>query len=234
MRKFKGFAPGRQKTIPLMVQFFTDLLPLIDDVAELKVILFCFQALHQKEGPYRFLRLRDFQDNSVLMDGLAQPDTALDGEKILKAALAKAVKQGALLAADVLLENGAETLYFMNTARGRNAVEQIRGGKWRPDRNTLGIEILPERPNVFALYEANVGLLTPLIADAIKDAEDDYPTLWIEDAIKLAVEQNKRSWSYIRAILERWKQEGRNSHETAQRHRGENYLPGQYDEFLKS
>lgn len=233
MRKFKGFAPGRQKTIPLMVQFFTELMPLIDDLAEMKVTLFCFQALHQKEGNYRFLRLRDFQDNAALMNGLGTLDGG-DSDKVLHAALAKAVTREVLLAAVVALENGEETLYFLNTSRGRNAVEQIRGGKWRPDRDSLGIEILPERPNVFALYEANVGLLTPLIADAIKDAEEDYPTLWIEDAIKLSVEQNKRSWSYIRAILERWKLEGRNSHEKPQRHRGENYLPGQYDEFLKS
>ena len=66
-----------------------------------------------------------------------------------------------------------------------------------------------ERPNVFGVYEQNIGPLTPLIADALKDAEQSYPAEWINEAIELAVRNNKRSWSYCEAILKRWKEEGR-------------------------
>jgi DnaD/phage-associated family protein len=66
-----------------------------------------------------------------------------------------------------------------------------------------------ERPNVFGLYEENIGPLTPLIGDALKDAEQSYAPEWIRDAIELAVRNNKRSWSYCEAILRRWKEEGR-------------------------
>ncbi len=65
------------------------------------------------------------------------------------------------------------------------------------------------RPNIFELYEANIGALTPMIADALTDAEEDFAPQWIEDAIRLAVENNKRNWKYCLAILERWKAEGK-------------------------
>ena len=64
-------------------------------------------------------------------------------------------------------------------------------------------------PNIFSLYEANIGMLTPMIADDLREAESLYPASWIEDAFREAVEQNKRSWRYVERILERWSQEGK-------------------------
>ena len=66
-----------------------------------------------------------------------------------------------------------------------------------------------ERLNVFKLYEENIGPLTPLIADALKDAEKTYSREWVADAIGLAVANNKRNWKYCEAILKRWKEDGR-------------------------
>jgi DNA replication protein len=71
----------------------------------------------------------------------------------------------------------------------------------------LHVEV--ERPNIFVLYEQNIGLLTPLIAEDLKDAADQYPMEWIEAAFREAVHQNKRNWRYISAILRRWETEGR-------------------------
>ena len=62
-----------------------------------------------------------------------------------------------------------------------------------------------DRPNVFKLYEENIGPLTPMIADALKDAETIYSIEWIAEAIELAVKNNKRNWKYSEAILKRWK-----------------------------
>ena len=65
-----------------------------------------------------------------------------------------------------------------------------------------------ERPNIFQLYEENVGMLTPLVADELRAAEEEYPAGWVEAAIREAAAGNVRSWRYIEAILERWKREG--------------------------
>jgi DnaD/phage-associated family protein len=230
---FGGFSSRKQKTIPLYAEFFSDLLPLIDDLAELKVLLFCFRALQQKEGVYRYMLRRDFLNDAALMQGLAVCNPQHAPENILDAALAKAIDRGALLCAEIMLANKAEVLYFMNTARGRTAIQQIQSGKWQPGLEAL-IEILPDRPNIYTLYEQNIGLLTPMIAEALKDAEKEFPVGWLEDALKLAVEHNKRSWRYMHAILDRWRTEGKRDHETTGRHTGESYLPGQYDDYLKS
>ncbi|HUT96533.1 MAG TPA: DnaD domain protein, partial [Dehalococcoidales bacterium] len=64
-------------------------------------------------------------------------------------------------------------------------------------------------PDIFSLYEQNIGMLTPMIAEELRDALKVYPENWINDAIKEAVSNNKRKWSYISAILERWTTEGR-------------------------
>jgi DnaD/phage-associated family protein len=101
-------------------------------------------------------------------------------------------------------------LYFMNTEKGRAAVEGITRGAWRPDPDQEAtITLLVERPNIFILYEQNIGPLTPLMADELRDAEQTYPGRWIEEAIELAVTNNARKWRYVQAILERWRQEGK-------------------------
>lgn len=68
-----------------------------------------------------------------------------------------------------------------------------------------------EQARVFRLYEQNIGVLAPLIADAIKDAIRTYTAAWVADAIEVAVEHNVRKWAYIASILERWIVDGKNS-----------------------
>jgi DnaD/phage-associated family protein len=72
-------------------------------------------------------------------------------------------------------------------------------------RGTLRVE----RPSIFTLYEQNVGLVTPIIADRIVEAIERYPEPWVEDAIEEAVAYNRRNWRYIQRILENWASEGR-------------------------
>ena len=57
----------------------------------------------------------------------------------------------------------------------------------------------PERPNVFRLYEENIGMLTPMVADELRAAEEEYPSGWVEAAIREAAAGNVRSWRYIEA-----------------------------------
>jgi DnaD/phage-associated family protein len=64
------------------------------------------------------------------------------------------------------------------------------------------------KPDIFELYEQNIGPLTPMIAEELKDAEGQYPADWFLPVFRIAVEQNKRRWSYIAAILRRWEAEG--------------------------
>jgi DnaD/phage-associated family protein len=65
------------------------------------------------------------------------------------------------------------------------------------------------RSNVFSLYEQNIGALTPMISEELRDMAETYPAQWIEDAIRVAVKNNVRRLKYILAVLERMRSEGR-------------------------
>jgi DNA replication protein len=221
MKPFNGFSNGKANTIPVHAQFFSEVLPLVDDLAEMKVILFCYWALQQKQGDFRYLRHEDFVKSEALMQGLVAIDG--DTDTLLNKALAKAVEHGVLLVADVELDTEQEHLYFVNTERGRKAIEQIAAGHWHNGFDEP-VEILPERPTIYKLYEENIGPLTSGIAERLKMAEKEYQYEWIVDAINIAIENNVRNWKYISTILKRWQQEGRTdgSDEAFKRNSGKN------------
>jgi DnaD/phage-associated family protein len=196
MKTFSGFPSGKVNIVGIPRPVFTDLIPIIDDLAELKLTFHVLWRLRQQRGKMRYLRFSDLASDQVLLSGLGKSPL-----ETLRSALDRVVDRGTLLR--VKPPNGDETIYFANTAKGRAAVEALARGE-RPD----DIETI-ERPNVFTLYEQNIGMLTPLIAEELREAEETYPAAWIEEAFREAVSLNKRSWRYIHAILERWRNEGK-------------------------
>ena len=212
---FNGFGK-RDKKIMLPEAFFSDLLPLIDDLAELKVTLFCMWAMQQREGRYRYLTHTDFTANEPFLAGLRAACPHQEPEETLAAGLKRAIERGTLITAEITRSDGTpHTLYFMNTARGREAREAIAQGNWT---DTAQVEILPPRPTIYRLYEQEIGALTPMIADELKDIEQNYLDEWIRDAVRVAVREQKRHIRYISAVLERWRKEGKTDDEITGRH----------------
>jgi DnaD/phage-associated family protein len=233
MKGFPGFPPGKTRLVALPELVFSELLPLIDDLVELKITLHCYWRLSQGQGPVRFVRQADLLNDSVLLTGLAgQSDS--DVTTVLETALERAVARGTLLHVRVEQDAKTEDWYFANTAKGRAAVGQMKRGK-RPDGIPAVDRADTTRPNIFTLYEQNIGLLQPLIADELRQAERDYPAGWIEEAFQLAAEANVRRWSYVRAILERWSSEGKHdgtSRRDTEPHR-RRYVEGEYADYIE-
>ena len=196
MKTFPGFSSGPARPVPLPDAFFVELLPLIDDFGELRVTLTCFRIVTRKSGSPRAIRWADLAADAGLR--------AMMEEAEIRAGVECAVTRGTLLHVWADVGDGPEALYFINTERGREAVRMLQRGE-RPEG--LAPAEPPasqvERPNIFALYEQNIGLLTPMLADELRDAEATYPAMWIEEAFRQAVRQNARSWAYVRKILER-------------------------------
>ncbi|QPC84658.1 DnaD domain protein [Phototrophicus methaneseepsis] len=233
---FKGFNASKDNVIRVHAQFFTELLPQIDDMAELKLTLYCYHVLHQIDGAYRYLHYSDFRENGAFMGMLEATAPDKDPDELLDETIMKALSRGTLLYVAVELETGPEALYFMNTDKGREAIDQLKSGNWQPDR-VRAVEVLPPRLNAFALYEANIGPLTPRIKDEIVDAEEEFSAAWVEDAINQAVQQNVRKWSYVRAVLKRWQQEGKRQDERLSGsglEDGKRYATGKYADFIDS
>ena len=225
MNKFKGFTDSETFSV-LPDTFFHQLLKQIEDVAELKVTLYLIWRIEHMEGPFRALRRLDFNGKDL---GLAA-DAVNSG-------LEKAVKRGTLLkvqkAGGEPGRNDAEVYFLLNSPRGRAGFAAIESGQWNPKTGAAAPPV--ERPNVFKLYEENIGPLTPLIADALKDAEETYSAAWIGESIELAVKNNKRSWRYCEAILKRWKEEGRaekqDRRDAEKDHR--KYIQGEYADYIE-
>ena len=230
---FDGFASGRQPTFTIYTAFISQLLPLIDDLAELKVTLYFMWAIQQREGRFRYLRRQDFINDANFMAGLAGLD--FDPLTTLDAALDKACERGTLLCAKIAVSGEEEALYLINTQMGREAMEQIESGGWLPSLTDAPVEIIPARPNLYRLYEDNIGPLTPMIADTLKDAEKHYPMSWIEEAIRIAVESNARKWSFVQAVLDRWQREGKKNatSERPAEQDGRRYVTGKYADYIE-
>ena len=194
MSQFPGFSDEETFT-RLPETFFRRLLNDIRDADELKVTLYVLWRIERMESAFRTISRKDMLADGEFLAGL--------GAAGLAAGLEKAVRRGTLLQ----VENESGDFYFLNSPRGRTSAEALKKGEWR----AAAVPSTPPReiPNVFKLYEENIGPLTPLIADALKDAEQVYSSEWIADAVEQSAKLNKRSWKYIEAILHRWKEEGR-------------------------
>ena len=217
MTKFKGFTDSESFT-QLPDTFFQELLSEIDDMAELKVTLFFLWRVQHMEGPFRALCQTDFTEDAL---GLSADEVA--------AGLEKAFRRGSILKA----EHDADVFYFLNSPRGRAASEAFANGDWRESAKIMSGTVV-ERPNVFKLYEENIGPLTPMIADMLKDAEETYSQEWIADALEIAVANNVRNWKYVEAILKRWKGKGKYEGRDRQdaEKSSERYTKSEFDEYL--
>ena len=185
---------------------------------ELKVTLYFLWRIEHMEGPFRALESSDFDTKDL---GLSTDDVHL--------AIRKAVERG------TILESQHETniFYFLNSPRGRAAAEAFANGQWNGLTKVVTMPF--ERPNVFKLYEENIGMLTPLIADALEDGEETYSAEWVAEAIELAVKNNKRNWRYCEAILKRWKEEGHGKKQDQQdtEDSRRKYVEGKYSDYIE-
>lgn len=206
--RFNGF-PDRVRSIPAPAPLFGALLEQIDDLAELKCLLRVLWLLQQKKGYPRFIAHSEALADRTLA-------TSLTGDSgAVSRALDACVRRGTLAMAILEREGKEERLYALNTDRDRRALAQAASDAFvvgnsltEPTQEPWDATI--ERPNIFALYESNIGMLSPMIADELKEAEALYPPGWIEDAFREAALQNVRNWRYIIRILESWEREGRN------------------------
>ena len=206
---------GSEGFTPLPNEFFSEWLNEIDDLDELKLTLYALWFSANQEGNVHPLWEQDFAE------GLGAVD--------IKSGLAKCVQRGSLLK----VVSVAEAVYLLNSPRGRAAAESARAGEWIPSRKQMATPV--PRPNIYRLYEENIGPLTPMIADTLKDAEEEYSAERLEEAFALAVKANVRKWTYVEAILKRWKEEGygkkqdrRDNQEDRNR-----YVEGDYADFIE-
>jgi DnaD/phage-associated family protein len=250
MDGFAGFPDGNLRATPVPALFFSELLPMVDDLVELKVTLHCLWLCRQKgeEGPYvtaSELEADELLQRSLLAairerrsTGRYATEQSLAREA-LREGLERAVARGTLLQVS---GHGSESReaqprqwYFLNSERGRAAVRRIERGEWAPKGKDTRVQLSARRPNIYNLYEQNVGMIhSPILAEELREAEETYPAEWIEEAFRIAVGNNVRRWAYVRRILERWAEEGRGERqERTVREESSPHDKGGYEGWIK-
>ena len=210
---FPGFQASDSPAIRLPEAFFTTLLPLLSGPAQLQLMLYLFWHLEQDTNRVHYVRMMDLSGDHTLA-------ALLGDEAVIGKTLQELVALGAVLRADLPWLD--ETYYFINGPQGRAAVQAIQAGTWNENGQTRQVvQMAPEKLNIFKLYESNIGPLTPMVADILKEDEAEYPPEWIEEAVREAVSRNIRNWKYVQTILKNWQNKGRGN-EQNRRDRSQN------------
>ena len=145
-------------------------------------------------------------------------------------ALSSAVSKGVLLVSTT----GDAAKIFLNTESVARLIEgasdsaQAPAGDWDAPADRLG------PADAYGEYEKNIAPLTPMTRDAVSQALQDFTDEQIVDAIRIAVENETRNWSFIAAVLRKWKRGGI-PHEPSIRRRpgGQRLSEGELERYLE-
>ena len=206
---FTGFGAAT-KRLPVPAPLLASLLADITDCAELKCTLRFLWYEAQQSGAPKRVPAASLRADEVLLK-------ALGSEEETDRGVALAVDRG------TLIETGGWLL--LRTPQNERAAEGLGAA---PVQVLVGHQ--SERPNIFQLYEENIGILTPMVADELRAAEEEYPPEWVEAAIREAAAGNVRSWRYAAAVLERWKREGKGTRSSGKPERHPKKVPA--EDFL--
>ena len=184
--------------VPVPGTYVSQLMRQVDDLTELKVTLLVFYLLTRSRDYPAYVGEADVLLRSAALLGMGEEDcrTALDG----------AVQRGVFLKTELSVEGVKTDVLFANIESDLEAIDRLKA-------RFQGAERGDAKPvlNIFELYEQNFGMITPIVADELKDAQRTYPAEWIEEAFREAVRNRKLNWKYVSRILERWTAEGKDS-----------------------
>lgn len=205
---FPGFLPGGP-VVALPAQLLAEVIPAIEDEAELRVTLQLWFMVGRQRGAVPGVRGSVLAADRLLVRRLAEGG--------VEHGLALAVARGTVLA--LPLDDG-DTLYLPHTEAARRAAERIQSGSLAVPpapggaRGRSAGALARPRPDAgparaVEVFEQEIGMLTPAVAEAVNEALARYPEAWVVDAIRQAALHNARSWPYAASVLRRWETEGR-------------------------
>lgn len=196
---FTGFPDsGLATAVPNL--FFSRVMPEISDPAELVVSAYFFFAAQLHKRRPHYVAREELAADRALIRALGNIAGGSDHETLSRG-LTLAVKRGTLIRA----LSGKTEVYAVNSPSNYRALSSLPEVRLEEPLPPAPGEAAPD---IFALYEENIGSITPLIAEDLKDAEERYPAEWLREAVREAAELNKRSWRYVASILRRWETEG--------------------------
>lgn len=144
---FVGFPDTKMKPVIVPDLFFSDLLPQIEDLGELKLTLHCFWLLNEQATTAKFLRGDDLRGDQILLRSLHLNSNLRTPQQALEDALERAVARNTLLKLEIESDSGGgsggkgeqpsikvDDWYFINTPKGRQTLALVREAGWETCR----------------------------------------------------------------------------------------------------
>ena len=172
----------------------------IDDADEIRLILRAIWLLEHQRGYPRYITRDDLRRDRVL--SVAIPDQP-DFDRILKSA----VDRGVFV--EVSINNNI--CLMLNTESARRALIEVSPTTENSNKDDNGWETAAASTgpaDAFRAYEENIGILSPMIRQSILAALEDFTDDDITRAVRIAVENESRSWSFVAGVLRRWARDG--------------------------
>jgi len=211
--------------------FLTDHLSKINDPDLFKLLLYIFWRFDKSRSPIKFITAENILTDEIFSENFGK--TRDEITQHVNKLLADAVEINILINCSHPAQ-ADNKLYFYNSIKNQKAIDLIETGEIKVE-DIEDISLAITKPNIFKLYEENIGPLTPLIAETLEDAINTYSSDWIEEAVQIAVVNNVRRWKYIQAILDRWQEEGKNARRDQKdtEEDREKYLKGKFSDLIK-
>ena len=200
---FEPSKPG--EIVPVPSVLFGPLLERISSLGGLRCALRVIFLLHRKQGKLKYVSTAELVADPVLQwsDGAEAAEQIL--ETFVKFGLLVRVPGGGKNSGCYCLDNMANRRAIARMGKG-----EILGPEASPVRSR---EEAATRPDIFTMYESNIGVIYPMAAERLMDIAIEYSEDWIAEAFREAVLHNSRNLKYIEAILRRWRDDGRGTRE---------------------
>ena len=172
----------------------------IEDPDAIKLILRAIWLLERQRGYPRYITTQDLKSDRVLSLIFGNSSRF---EGVLEAAIiAKVLIRVAIGGRSCLMLNTDSAARAALNASTSSAETSGEGDGWdAPAEATMPLD-------AFRAYEENIGVLTPMIRESILAALEDFTDEDITHAVRIAVEKERRSWSFVASVLRSWSREG--------------------------
>ena len=169
---FKGF-PRSVRYLPVPAPMFGPLLEQIKDASGFIITLRIIWMLQQKKGRLRYVSSEEVFGDKILAN-------ALGSKEAIQNSINMVVKGGILL--QIRRENASDA-FMLNSESDREIASDIGSIYESNNQPADPWEIENTPPEIYSLYEQNIGILTPIMSEKLTEAEDKYPTGWIKDCL---------------------------------------------------
>ena len=145
---------NNKKNFSFPIEILTKVLKKIENIETIKFLIFTLYRFQAENLKIQFFTKSQIESSNSLSEILADI-------KKLDIILKELVDLGVFISIETNYKNKKEQLYLLNNARNRAAIRAIETGEWLPKSNVEEITFV-DRPNIYQLYEDNIGALTPM------------------------------------------------------------------------